>query len=314
MKIVFFGTPEYVLPVLEQLHKKIKGKIGSPIAAVVTQSPKPAGREKKIAYSPVDAWAHKRKIPTYYKLSDLLDKRIEADLGVLAAYGEIIPEAVIKNFKYGIINLHPSLLPKFRGASPVQAAIVSGKPETGVTIIKLDAKLDHGPILSQFKEEILPEDTTDALRARLFERGADVLVELVNPYVKGKVVPRVQDDKEATFTTLVKKAHGFIPPKYLSSSLEGKSIKENWQIAFIKDFSLSVSPDSLCNFIRSVSSWPGAWTYIRLSESQSKRLKILKAHPEQDRLVLDEVQLEGKNPVSWEEFKTGYPNAFFTEE
>src|SRR3972149_4127019 len=157
MKIVFFGTPEYVLPVLEELHKKIKRKIGSPIVGVVTQSPKPAGREKKITFSPVDAWAHKRKIPIYYKLSDLLGKRIVADLGVLAAYGEIIPEAVIKNFKYGIINLHPSLLPKFRGASPVQAAIVSGKPVTGVTVIKLDAKLDHGPIVSQFKEEILPQ-------------------------------------------------------------------------------------------------------------------------------------------------------------
>src|SRR3990172_1832608 len=108
MKIVFFGTPDYVLPVLEQIHKKIKGKIGSPVVAVVTQSPKPAGRDKKITFSPVDAWAHKRKIPIYYKSSDLLKDRLEADLGVLAAYGEIIPETVLKNFKYGILNLHPS--------------------------------------------------------------------------------------------------------------------------------------------------------------------------------------------------------------
>ena len=174
MKIVFFGTPDYVLPVLEQVHKKIKGKIGSPVVAVVTQSPKPAGREKKITFSPVDAWAHKRKIPIYYKSSDLIKDGPEADFGVLAAYGEIIPVGVINNFKYGILNLHPSLLPQFRGASPVQGAIASGATQTGVTVIKLDQKLDHGPILSQFKEQLLPEDTTDTLRERLFSRGADV--------------------------------------------------------------------------------------------------------------------------------------------
>ena len=314
MKIVFFGTPDYVLPVLEQVHKKIKGKIGSPVVAVVTQSPKPAGRDKKITFSPVDAWAHKRKVPIYYRSSDLIKNRLEADLGVLAAYGEIIPETVLKNFKYGILNLHPSLLPLFRGASPVQGAIASGATETGVSIIKLDAKLDHGPILSQIKEEILPEDTTDTLRERLFSRGADVLVELLEPYIKGKIAPRTQDDKKATHTTLVKKVHGFIPPKYLSSALGGKPVEEDWQIPFIKDFSLFPSPESIHNFIRSMTSWPGAWAYIRLSERQSKRLKILNAHLEEEKLVLDEVQLEGKNPVSWEELIAGYPNAAFAEE
>jgi len=314
MKIVFFGTPEYVLPVLEQIHKKIKGKIGSPIVGVVTQSPKPVGREKKITFSPVDAWAHKRKVPIYYKSSDLTKDKVDADLGVLAAYGEIIPGTVIKSFKYGILNLHPSLLPLFRGASPVQGAIASGADQTGVTIIRLDEKLDHGPILSQFKEDVLPEDTTDSLRTRLFARGADVLVELLEPYTKGKITPRGQDHKKATSTTLVKKAHGFIPPQYLASTLEGKSVKEDWQISFIKDFSLTLSAESIHNFIRSMSSWPGAWSHIRLSEGQSKRLKILKAHPEDGKLILDEVQLEGKNPVSWEEFKTGYPNATFAEE
>lgn len=314
MKIVFFGTPEYVLPVLETVHKKIKGALGSPVVAVVTQSPKPVGREKKVTFSPIDAWAHKRRIPTYYKSTDLLKEGAKADLGILAAYGEIIPGSVIKNFKHGILNLHPSLLPQFRGASPVQAAIASGEAVTGVTIIKLDSKLDHGPILSQFREEILPEDSTDSLRARLFTRGAEVLVELLEPYIKGKITPRAQDDKKATYTTLVTKAHGFIPPKYLSSALEGKSVKEDWQIPFIKDSSQAVSPDFLNNFIRSLLPWPGAWSYIRLSAGGSKRLKILKAHTEEKKLVLDEVQLEGKNPVSWEELKAGYPQAAFAEE
>ena len=313
MKIIFFGTPEYVLPVLEQLHKKIKNRIGSPIVGVVTQSPKPVGRGKKMTFSPVDAWAHSRRIPIYYKSLDLLSKAKEADLGVLVAYGEIIPEAVIKNFKYGILNVHPSLLPQFRGASPVQAAIASGETQTGVTIIKLDSKLDHGPILSQFKEEVFAQDTTDSLRARLFQRSADVLVELLGPYTKGKITPRTQEDKKATSTTLVKKAHGFVPPKYLAACLLGKSLRQDWEVPFIKDFSLTPSPDSINNFIRSMFPWPGAWSYIRLSERESKRLKILKAHREETKLILDEVQLEGKNPVSWQEFAAGYPKAFFAE-
>src|SRR3970282_58416 len=141
MKIILCGTPEYVLPVVEKLHKKIKGGLGSPIVGVVTQSPKPTGREKKVTFSPVDGWAHKRNIPIFYKSSDLLKNNISADAGVLAAYGQIIPAAVLKNCKHGILNIHPSLLPQYRGASPVQAAIASGLAETGVTIIKLDEKL-----------------------------------------------------------------------------------------------------------------------------------------------------------------------------
>ena len=136
----------------------------------------------------------------------------------------------------------------------------------------------------------------------------------MEPYIKGKIIPRAQNDDKATHTTLVKKVHGFIPPKYLSSALAGKPVEEDWQIPFIKDFSLFPSAESIHNFIRSMTSWPGAWAYIRLSRNEPKRLKILKAHLEDEALVLDEVQLEGKNPVSWEEFKAGYPNAAFAEE
>src|SRR3990172_4759611 len=115
MKIVFLGTPDYVLPILKALYKKYE------IAAAVTQSPKPTGRKKFLTYSPVDTWAHQRKIPVIYDL----DKVPKADLGVLAAYGKIIPPSVIQNLKSGILNIHPSLLPKYRGASPVQTAIAN---------------------------------------------------------------------------------------------------------------------------------------------------------------------------------------------
>lgn len=311
MKIVFFGTPDYVLPVLGKIHKSfVSGPGKSPIVAVVTQNPKPTGRKQILAYSPVDSWAHERKIPAFYTAKEFLKSALSADLGILAAYGSIIPKEVINFFPHGILNIHPSLLPKYRGASPVQAAILAGETETGVTIIKIDERVDHGPIVSQFKEEISPADTLATLRAKLFERAARVLVELIKPYLKGKINAREQNHQEATFTTLVKKEYGFIPPKYLRNALEGKSLKEDWKIGFIKDFPLAPSPSSLEKFIRALDPWPLAWTNITIGK-ETRRLKIIKSHLEGEKLVLGEVQLEGKNPVSWKEFRMGYPNATF---
>jgi len=325
MRIVFFGTPDYVVPILKSLHKTFKDKSGkSPIAAVVTQNPKPAGREKKLTYSPIDAWAHKKKIPIFYKSEELIRSGLKADLGILAAYGEIIPKKVIDSFSHGILNVHPSLLPKYRGASPTQAVIIAGDKETGVTIIKLDEKLDHGAAISQFSEEVLPDDTTQTLRTRLFKRAAEVLTTLTPPYLSGKITPHKQDDNAATFTTQIIKAHGLIPSEYLAAALQGQSFKGEWKIPFIKDYALVPSayrrsrPSfaySLERFIRAMDPWPGAWTLLRLSSSgQAKRLKILKAHVEESpitKLVLDEVQLEGKNPVSWKQLKEGYASVIF---
>ena len=128
MKIVFFGTPDYVLPVLTSIHKKfVTGPGKSPIAAVVTQSPKPMGRNQDLTYSPIDKWAHEHKIDTFYQSSDLLRSKPQADLGVLAAYGEIIRDDVIRLFPHGMLVIHPSLLPKYRGASPIQSAINEGE-------------------------------------------------------------------------------------------------------------------------------------------------------------------------------------------
>src|SRR5512146_3102875 len=167
MKIVFFGTPYYVLPVLTKLHKKfVTGPGKSPIVAVVTQSPKPVGRKQILTYSPVDKWAHERGIETHYSSSELAMDKIEADIGILASYGEIIRKEVINLFPQGILVIHPSLLPKYRGTSPCPTAIADGETITGVSIIKMDEKMDHGPIVTQFKEEILPSDTGDSLRDR----------------------------------------------------------------------------------------------------------------------------------------------------
>ncbi|MFV1917143.1 MAG: methionyl-tRNA formyltransferase [Patescibacteria group bacterium] len=339
MRIVFFGTPDYVLPILKSLHKtqrSISSK--SPIVAVVTQKPRPAGRRQNLTYSPVDTWAHKKKIPVYHHSKGLVENKVEADIGVLAAYGEIIPKFVISHLSFDILNVHPSLLPKFRGASPIQATIVSGKNVTGATIMKIDEGIDHGPIISQFKEEVRGNDTTETLRKRLFEKSAEVLTTLLPAYLKGKIKLRQQDHKKATFTTLLKKQHGFIPPKFLAASFKGQTLKADWKIPFMKTkdsqallikghrgaassaYTLNPNPYTLDLFIRAMQPWPIAWTNIKLKVKSEKlkvkRLKILKAHLEpstinHQSLVIDEVQLEGKNPVSWKQFRQGYATVTF---
>ena len=280
MKIVFFGTPDYVLPILTTLHRKfVTGPGVSPVVAVVTRSPRPMGRKQIPTYTPIDKWAHEHKLPIYYESRELLKNKVDADFGVLASFSEIIPNEVISLFPKGILVIHPSLLPKYRGASPVQASIINGDTVTGVTILKMDAKVDHGQIVSQFKEDVHPDDTGEVLRNRLFERSADVLTELIDPYLKGKITPRVQNDEDASFTKIITREDGRVDLK-------------------------TDDPVTIERKLRAYTPWPGIWTMV-----DGKRLKILKAHLENEKLVLDEVQLEGKNPVPWKQFKDAYPKS-----
>ena len=273
MKAIFFGTPDYVLPILKTVAKS------NEIVAVVTQPPRPVGREQFKEYSPVDDWAHKKGVPKFFDFNKPLP---EADFGVCAAYGKIIPEGVIKAFPFGILNIHPSLLPLYRGASPIPAAIINNDKETGATVNKMDEKMDHGPIVSQFKEEIEENDTNTTLRERLFNRAAEVLVTLIPAYLSGKINLKAQDHKKATFTQILSRDDGHVDLK--------------------KD-----SPEEIERKLRAYSPWPGVWTTME----NGKRLKIIKGHLEEKKLVLDEVQLEGKNPVSYQEFKAGYPQFAF---
>lgn len=316
-KLVFFGTPDYVVPILDALVKYHE------ILTVVTQPPKPVGRKQVLTPSPVAQWAGSHKIPVYTDIT-LLCNSVKADVGILAAYGKLVPKNTIGHFPHGIINIHPSLLPKYRGASPIQAAIASGEKEIGVTIIKLDEELDHGPILAQFAESIKPDDTTGSLRDRLFKKAAETLTEILPHYLERRITPREQDHREATYTKIIKKEHGFIPGKFISAALQGVALQEKWPVLFIKDSSLIPNSFFLERFIRALSPWPCTWTQVQLASYQvnppkarlakggkSSRIKILKAHVEDRKLVLDEVQLEGKNPVSWQQFAQGHPQFQF---
>jgi len=311
MNIVFFGTPDYVVPVVDGLLQYFRTNANPhPIAAVITQSPKPAGREKRLVYSPVDFWAYEKKIPKFFDPADLINEQIYADIGVLASYGQFIPEEVIKLFKYGILNIHPSLLPLWRGASPIQASIISGESKTGASIINLDKLLDHGPIVAQFKDEVSDSDTTESLRQRLFTRSSEVMPALIEAYTAGKISLKKQDEEKATFTRQIKKEDAYIEPSVINAVLKGKTLRKKWSINFIKDFTINYSTDSINLFIRAMNPWPVAWSNIKI-KNQQLRVKILKAHIEGSQLVPDEVQLEGKSPVSWKQFSEGYPNFTF---
>lgn len=312
-KAIFFGTPEYVLPVLEALRNVCE------VVFVVTQPDKPVGRKQTLTPSPVKQWSESHNIPVFTpeKLDEqfLLDIKtlLPIDVGILAAYGNLIPQEVLDLAPFGMLNVHPSLLPKYRGTSPVQAAISAGDKQTGVSLIKMDDKHDHGPIIAQATEDIRDDDTTGMLRTRLFEKGAEILTKALPAYLEGKLKPREQDHSKATFVRFVKKEHALIPSHYLAAALKGNTQDEKWEIPFIKNCTLNPTPYTLNNFIRAMDPWPLAYTNVKLTINNvqvERRLKLLKAHLEESpitKLVIDEVQLEGKSPVSWKQFRQGYP-------
>lgn len=275
-KIIFFGSDQYSVLVLNQICSDERFKL----KAVVTHtSPCLVETYAKILFEVKFTTAKKFDKKFLSKMS-----KIKPDVGVLASFGKILPKEILEIPKHGILNIHPSLLPKYRGPTPVPTAILNGEQETGVTIIKMDEKVDHGPILSQFKEEVRPDDTAESLLERLFTAGAKVLTTILPAYLEGKIELREQDDSQATFTKKLTRDDG----------------KINWKKSDVFNE----------RFIRAMDPWPGAWTMVRLSRArETKRIKILKAHLETNKLALDKVQLEGKKPVTWKQFQEGYPRA-----
>lgn len=272
-KIIFFGSDFYSVIVLNQLHSDLRFKI---VAVVTHISPCPVEEYAKTLFK--IKFAETKEFNKKF-VSKML--QLKPDVGILASFGKIIPSEMLSIPKHGILNLHPSLLPKYRGPTPVPTAILKGDQETGVTIIKMDEKVDHGPILSQFKEEIRPDDTADALLKRLFTAGAKVLTTILPTYLEGKIEPKEQDHSLATHTKKFTRKDGQI----------------DWQ----------KSDPFKEKFIRAMNPYPGAWIKIDI-KGKKKRLKILQAHLEANKLILDQVQLEGKKPVTWKQFQEGYPD------
>lgn len=301
---LFFGSTTDSVIVLEQL---------SSIAAVVTQPPRPVGRDKIVTPTPVETWAKKHDITTLsfpsnpekpwafadeQQVIDALEP-IKADLLISASFGVKIPLRTIEKTPYGGVNIHPSLLPRWRGADPVPWAIMSGDHQIGVSITTLSQEFDKGIILAQKKTPILPTDTSDPLRTKLFTLGTDLLVEILEKQSYKKKLEPITVEAKQPYARKFTRQDGFEDWNILMDPNESDRINRKW---------------------RALHPWPGVWTTIRYEVRgkgyEEKRLKILKLHlepphtssPIPHTLVLDEVQLEGKKPVSWVQFQQAYLN------
>ncbi len=249
MKIVFMGTPDFAVAALKALIES-----GHEITAVVTQPDKPKGRSKEPQPSPVKecALAHRitvlqpRRIKTPEAVSQL--RQYEADVYVVAAFGQLLSQEILDIPRFGCLNIHASLLPKYRGASPIQHAIIDGEEKSGVTIMQMDAGLDTGDMLYKKEAEITAEDTFETLHDKLMELGGKAIVEALALLEAGEIIPMKQCDEESCYASLIDKSMGLL------------------------DFGKSAV--SLDRLIRGMNPWPSAYTFYK-----GKQLKIWRAVP-----------------------------------
>jgi methionyl-tRNA formyltransferase len=212
INFAFFGTPDVASETLEIL--KENGYLPS---LIITAPDKPQGRKMLITPPPAKVWAEKNNIP-YLQPNEVRSDLFEylrshlpsPDLFIVVAYGKILPEEIINLPKFGSINIHYSLLPKYRGASPVESAILNGDTETGITIQKMQFKMDSGPIIAQEKVTILPDEKAPDLRKRLIKIGGELLVKILPDFVDEKIKPILQNENETTFCKKIKKEDGLI--------------------------------------------------------------------------------------------------------
>ncbi len=248
-RIVFMGTPAFAVPALEALASS-----QFPVAAVYTQPDRPSGRGRRLVSSPVKEVAISRDIPVCQPESlkpQVVQDQLTAlspDVIVVAAYGLILPRTVLAIPTFGALNLHPSLLPRHRGPSPIASALLEGDDVTGVTIMLVQPRVDSGPVLSSRSLRIGPEDTTDSLTGELALMGADLLMENLGPWLDGRVQPRPQDESQATYSRMIPKGDAEI----------------DWRLPALQ----------IWRQVRAFHPWPGACTFWR-----GKRLKVLKSEP-----------------------------------
>lgn len=238
LRIIFMGTPELAATSLAALLREPNFQI----VAAVTQPDRPKGRELKLQPSPVKELALKANVPVLQPLKARDEKFIaelralQPDLIAVAAFGQILPQGILDLPRLGCLNVHTSLLPKYRGASPIQSAILNGETETGVTIMKMDVGLDTGGILTQRTTPIRAEDNAATLHDRLAQIGAELLVETIPLYAAGKIQPHPQQHEFATHVAKIKKEDGRV----------------DW----------SQPARVIWNRIRAFTPWPGAFTYL----------------------------------------------------
>ena len=298
------GTAELSGASLEKLF----GDKRYSVLAVVTQPDKPKGRDLKLTPSPLKVLAEKLNLPILQPLKARDEKfiselrELKPDLIVVVAYGQILPQTILDLPPFGCLNVHTSLLPKYRGAAPIQWAIADGEPETGVTIMKMDAGLDTGAILSTHRTPILPTDDSQILHDRLAQLGAELLIETISTFVAGRISPQAQPAEGSTYAAKIKKEDGRI----------------DWNL----------SAQKIWNRLRAFTPWPSAFTFLK-TELKRQLLKIWKVEVVgksgiagtilsadktgivvgcgENALRILELQREGGKRLTAEQFLAGFP-------
>lgn len=293
------GSPDFALPSLNALAERCQ------IVGVVTQPDRPFGRGRELKAPPVKTRALALNLPVIQPLK-LRDPEALAqlqawrpDLIVVAAFGQILRKEILDLPQYGCVNVHASALPRWRGAAPINAAILAGDEETGATTMKMDAGLDTGPILTMKKIRIQPDDTADSLFQKLSTLGADLLVETLPKYISGEIIPQAQPTEGATYAPMLKKEDGHLDFNHSATELERR--------------------------VRAMNPWPGAWfewngaalKVWRASVGEGKGLGVGRRLNVEGRaaiqcadaiLFLDEIQPPGKKAMSGKSFLLGARN------
>ena len=204
-----------------------------------------------------------RRDKRFVLVNSLEDK---PEVGIIASYGRIITNNIINSIPKGILNVHPSLLPKYRGPTPVQTAIVNGEAKTGVTIFKIDEEIDHGPILAQAEEVVWGSETAESLYLRLFKIGAELLLRGLPDYLNDQVELKAQDHSQATFTKKLSRNSGFIPITAVAKALKGEDFASDGMAPLSKDLFITefhpLTPEEIERIIRAFYPWPGSWTLL----------------------------------------------------
>jgi|SRR5688572_28608000 methionyl-tRNA formyltransferase len=302
MVIVFFGTPQFAVPSLEQLIASRHAVCG-----VVTQPDRPRGRGQKVVFAPVKTAALAHDLPVFQpdRLRDPLVMDTLAawkpDLGVVVAYGKLIPDDLLRLPRHGMINVHASLLPKYRGASPVHRAVIDGEPETGVTIMQVVKALDAGDMLAKATRALQPDETTDVVERDLADLGARLLLEVIDRIELGTIAPEPQDEAAATYAPRLTKEEGLI------------------------DWTLPAA--AIHNRVRGLYPWPHAYSFLdggrvillqtrvvgARSEAQPgeivdvSREAIHVAAGDGGVIAIDELQVEGRRPMRTRDYLAGRP-------
>jgi len=298
LRIIFMGTPEFAVPTLRMLIDR-----GEEVVAVITQPDRPKGRGQQTQPPPVKELALQHGIPVLQPLKVRAPEVIEEiralapDLIVVVAFGQILPKALLEIPPHGCINIHASLLPRYRGAAPLNWCIINGESETGITTMMMDVGLDTGDMLLKMATPIDPDETASTLHDRLSALGADAMAATLDLLAKGELVPEKQDDSASCYAPMLKKETGEI----------------HWQN----------DPSAIRNLIRGVTPWPGAYTWL-----DGKMLKVFRTSVaggsgapgtviqagkggleiacNGGSLIIEELQLEGKKRMAAGDFLAGY--------